>query len=85
VRAMAAGDLLVTAKARVRHGQWLWWLRTHCHITVRTAQLYMSCARNRTLIGQHKAANGGVVGLNINEAGAIHRKSGASKAQYAFG
>jgi hypothetical protein len=28
--AMAAGDLLIEAKAQVPHGQWLPWLAEHC-------------------------------------------------------
>jgi len=36
---MAAGDLLLEAKAQVPHGQWLPWLREHCAMSERTAQL----------------------------------------------
>jgi hypothetical protein len=39
--AMAAGELLIEAKALVKHGRWLPWLREHCEISDRTAQLYM--------------------------------------------
>ena len=45
-RALVAGDLLIQAKARVAHGQWLPWLKTHCHaISTRTIQDYMRVAR----------------------------------------
>jgi Protein of unknown function (DUF3102) len=47
VHAMGAGDLLIEAKSQLKHGQWLPWLRDHCHISERTAQLYMRCAKNR--------------------------------------
>ena len=30
--AIAAGELLIEAKALVRHGQWLPWLRDHCSL-----------------------------------------------------
>jgi hypothetical protein len=45
--AMAAGDLLIEAKDQVPHGQWLLWLRDHCSMSERTAQLYMRMARAR--------------------------------------
>jgi hypothetical protein len=48
--AMAAGDLLLEAKTQVPHGQWLPWLKEHCLISERTAQLYMRVATNRTQI-----------------------------------
>ena len=42
MHAMAAGDLLIEAKAQLKHGQWLPWLAKHCVISERTAQLYVS-------------------------------------------
>ena len=48
--AMAAGDLLREAKALVKHGQWLPWLKENCAIAERTAQQYMRLANNRDLI-----------------------------------
>ena len=42
--AMAAGDLLLEAKAQLKHGAWLPWLAAHCHIPERTARLYMRLA-----------------------------------------
>jgi phage N-6-adenine-methyltransferase len=49
--AMAAGDLLLEAKAQLgRHGQWLPWLKEHCALSERTAQLYMRLARKRSEI-----------------------------------
>jgi hypothetical protein len=44
---MRAGDLLIEAKGKVKHGQWLPWLAEHCSIAERTAQLYMRLARSR--------------------------------------
>ena len=37
--AMAAGDLLIEAKAQIPHGQWLPWLKDRVDISERTAQL----------------------------------------------
>jgi Protein of unknown function (DUF3102) len=54
--AMAAGDLLIEAKARVKHGEWLLWFAEHCAIPERTAQTYMRLARNRAEI-EAKSAN----------------------------
>jgi len=45
--AIAAGELLIEAKARLKHSRWLPWLRDHCAMAQRTAQLYMQCARAR--------------------------------------
>jgi hypothetical protein len=47
--AIAAGDLLLEAKAKLKHGKWLPWLET-CGISERTAQRYMRLARNRSAI-----------------------------------
>src|ERR1700730_13731457 len=49
--AVAAGDLLIEAKAQLRHGQWLPWLSEHCQIPERTARLYMRLAKNKIEIG----------------------------------
>jgi Protein of unknown function (DUF3102) len=51
VHAMAAGDLLLEAKERLKHGQWMPWLKEHCAIPDRTARLYMRLAENRSQIG----------------------------------
>src|SRR6266849_265246 len=48
--AMAAGDALIEAKAQLKHGEWLPWLKGHCEISERTAQVYMRLARNRSEI-----------------------------------
>ena len=66
-RAISAGELLIEAKAMVQHGQWLPWLRDHCKISERTAQLYMRCAKNRVEI--EKSAT--VADLTLNEAAAL--------------
>lgn len=45
--AIAAGNLLIEAKAQLKHGQWLPWLREVCQsLPERTASLYMRLARN---------------------------------------
>ena len=50
--AMACGDLLIEAKAKLEFGQWLPWLAEHCaSLSERTAQVYTfpgkKPARNR--------------------------------------
>jgi hypothetical protein len=35
--AIAAGELLIEAKDRLKHGEWLPWLKDHCTISERTA------------------------------------------------
>jgi Protein of unknown function (DUF3102) len=67
--AMAAGDLLIEAKAQLKHGQWLPWLTEHCALSERTAQLYMRTAKHRaTIEGQIR---NGVADLSLNEAAAL--------------
>ena len=68
--AIAAGELLIEAKEQVPHGQWLPWLREHCAMSERTAQLYMRCARNRKEIEESQIRNT-VADLSLNEAAAI--------------
>ncbi len=43
--AIEAGTALIEAKALVKHGEWLPWLKEHCEISERTAQLYMKIVR----------------------------------------
>jgi hypothetical protein len=49
---MAAGELLLEAKAQLKHGQWGPWLTEHCAIPYSTAALYMKLARRRSEIEQ---------------------------------
>ena len=48
--AIAAGELLIEAKAQIQHGGWLPWLRDHCNISERMAQRYLRLARNRAAL-----------------------------------
>jgi hypothetical protein len=66
--AIAAGELLVEAKEKLQHGQWLPWLREHCTISERTAQLYMRAAKHR---GELEANTQGVADLTLSEAAAL--------------
>jgi hypothetical protein len=43
--AFGAGELLIAAKKKIKHGEWLPWLETHCELALRTAQAYMRLAR----------------------------------------
>jgi hypothetical protein len=42
--ATAAGKMLIEAKALLKHGEWLPWLRDHCAMSERKAQRYMTIA-----------------------------------------
>jgi hypothetical protein len=64
---IAAGELLLEAKAQLKHGEWLPWLRDHVEISERTAQLYMRLAKNRAEIESATA----VADLTLNEATAM--------------
>jgi hypothetical protein len=44
---MAAGDLLLEAKAQLPHGQWAEWLEANCAASARTARAYMQLAKQR--------------------------------------
>lgn len=49
--AIEAGSVLILAKARFRHGQWMPWLATNCpDISARMAQRYMRVAANATRV-----------------------------------
>jgi hypothetical protein len=65
---MAAADMLIEAKALLKL-EWLPWLRDHCAISERTAQLYMRCAKNRAEIEKANAQS--VADLSLKEAAAI--------------
>jgi hypothetical protein len=67
--AMHAGDFLIEAKEQLQHGQWLPWLKDHCAISERTAQLYMRLARDREKIEAAKSAT--VADLSLREAAAV--------------
>jgi protein gp37 len=54
--AIAAGDLLIEAKRKVPHGEWLPWLE-YCGVSDRVAQRYMRLARNRKAIEAAIKAN----------------------------
>ena len=41
---------MLEAKAAVRHGKWLPWLKEHCGLSERTAQRYMKLARRKAEI-----------------------------------
>ena len=46
-KAIEAGVALIEAKRQVGHGNWLKWLKENCELSERTAEVYMTCARNR--------------------------------------
>ena len=70
--AMAAGDLLIEARAVVPHGRWLKWLADNCsELSERTTQLYMKLAKNRATIEKEMANPQSVADLTLNEAAAL--------------
>jgi protein gp37 len=42
-----AGNLLIEAKAKVKHGEWQDWVERNCRFSIDTAQVYMKVAKNR--------------------------------------
>jgi hypothetical protein len=65
--AISAGDLLLEAKAQLKHGQWLPWLES-CGLSERTAQRYIRLARNREAI---EAKSDNVSDLSVSAALAL--------------
>jgi hypothetical protein len=55
LHAIQAGALLIEAKEKLEHGQWLPWLKANCEISERTAQQYMRLARHRDEIDTKSA------------------------------
>jgi Protein of unknown function (DUF3102) len=48
--ALRAGDLLNEAKAEAGHGNWTTWVEENCVFSMRSAQVYMQLANNRTQV-----------------------------------
>ena len=70
--ALACGDLLIEAKAKLAHGTWRPWLAEHCALlSERTAQVYISLAKNRTAIRaaiEAKSADAADLTMTIRDA-----------------
>lgn len=79
--AIRAGELLLEAKVLVKHGEWLPWLKQHCSISERTAQLYMRCAKQKDVI---VANTQDVADLTLNEAAALLMLSSNVKKLFAM-
>jgi len=71
--AIAAGELLIEAKKRIAHGQWLSWLKENCAVSERTASHHMRLARHRSELEQI----GNVADLSIRDAAGALASSGA--------
>jgi Protein of unknown function (DUF3102) len=67
----------------VPHGQWLPWLKEHCHLSERTAQLYMRCAKHKLELEGAQIRNGDS-DLSLTEAAAVLALSTDTKALYRF-
>lgn len=64
--ALAAGQLLIEAKAKIGHGGWLPWLKVNCpDISERTCQAYMRVAKYLPRLGEKRNA---VADLTLRDA-----------------
>lgn len=54
--AIRAGQLLVEAKSQVAHGEWVCWVKSNCHLSVRTAQVYMRLANSQVHANTQRSA-----------------------------
>jgi hypothetical protein len=70
--AMAAGETLITAKPKVRHGNWLNFLAT-CNLSADQAEKYMTVARGRAELAADSAR-----GRNLSLAAALRFLKGKS-------
>lgn len=75
-KAIEAGHALLEARKLVKHGEWLPWLREHCALADRTAQLYMQLPRKGA-----KSATVAHLGLNA-AAQAVELKYGFHQPLY---
>src|SRR5262249_46840075 len=80
--AINAGELLLEAKAQIKHGQWLSWLSEHCAVSERTAQLYMRIAQRRAEL---EAKAQGLADLTLEGAARLLAKSGESNIETVTG
>ncbi len=65
VHAITAGELLIEAKAKLKHGQWEPWLAENCAIPARTARHYMRLAKHKDKLTDE---NGNVCRFGVTEA-----------------
>jgi hypothetical protein len=75
IHALAAGELLLKAKAHLKHGCWLPWLNDHCQVSERTARLYMQLARSRVELESKSAT---IADLTLQQAAALLSVPGAA-------
>ena len=61
--ALRAGELLIEAKAQVRHGDWLSWLKENCPLGEREAQNYIRLARNPKRVADLPSVRGAIAEL----------------------
>ena len=73
--AIAAGELLIEAKGKVKHGEWLPWLAKNCSFMKTQAYLYISVAKNKAAV--ERQISGAAGNLNLNEVIALLNKIGA--------
>jgi Protein of unknown function (DUF3102) len=64
--ALKCGELLIEAKGKVQHGEWLPWLKANCAVSERTAQAYMRLAHEIPKLDPGKAQR--VADLPLREA-----------------
>jgi len=74
-RAMKCGDCLIEAKALVKHGEWMDWMKENVSFSQTQANKYMTLANNREKVMQH-ATTKFTLGENlpINDAVALLAK-----------
>ena len=63
--AIMAGNALLEAKALVKHGEWLPWLRDNCEMSERSARVYMQLARNKDELGKNGSAADLSIGVRL--------------------
>jgi hypothetical protein len=74
-RAIAVGEYLNQAKAKVEHGKWGQWLKDNFGMTDRSAQRYMKLADNKQRIEDHIRKTDTVSDLSFNKAMGLIKSS----------
>jgi hypothetical protein len=70
--AIRAGELLIEAKARTKHGEWLPWLGDNFEFTDRTASTYMRLSANRKSISDLPSVNAALAELAVPRTSGWH-------------
>jgi len=81
--AYRTGELLIEAKATLRHGEWLPWLEANCEVSDRQARTYMRLARElpKSEVGSDLSLKGALRAIEAPEPEPEPQAEGEERAQ----